>query len=236
MKKALIGINPYDIVSKGTTWNATKQAYYNAVWNVDACPVTLNHTENLNQIESLVSNLDGLLMVGGPDIPANKYLSTNPHLLDKDVMSESRESFDRALFLEGMKQDKKILAICAGVQHVNIIYGGNLLEDIPTLVKNHIDHGVFNGAASTHPITITNQNSTLAKIINKKTINIKSSHHQCINILGKNIVVTAKAEDGITEAIEIKDRDNFIGVQWHPEIMFNNKEMTRLFSWLCTKT
>ena len=92
-------------------------------------------------------------MVGGPDIPANKYLSTNPHLLDEDVMSESRESFDRALFLEGMKQDKKILAICAGVQHVNIIYGGNLLEDIPTLVKNHIDHGVFNGAASTHPIT-----------------------------------------------------------------------------------
>ena len=235
MKKALIGINPYDIKRKGSTWNATKQAYYQAVWNVDACPVTLNHTENLNQIESLVSNLDGILMVGGPDIPANKYLSTNPHLLDEDVMSESRESFDRALFLEGMKQDKKILAICAGVQHVNVIYGGNLLEDIPTLVKNHIDHGVFNGAASTHPITITHQNSTLSKIINKKIIDVKSSHHQCINALGKDVVVTATAQDGIVEAIEIKNRENFIGVQWHPEIMFNNKEMTQLFSWLCSK-
>ena len=236
MKKALIGINPYDFQRKGSTWNATKQAYYQAVWNVDACPVTLNHTKDLDQLESLVSNLDGLLMVGGPDIPANKYLSTNPHLLDEDVMSESRESFDRALFLEGMKQDKKILAICAGVQHVNIIYGGNLLEDIPTLVKNHIDHGVFNGAASTHSITITNQNSTLAKIINNKTIDVKSSHHQCINVLGKNVVVTATAQDGITEAIEIKDRENFIGVQWHPEIMLNNEEMTQLFSWLCSKT
>jgi len=122
LKKALIGINPYDIERKGSIWNATKQSYYQAVWNVDACPVTLNHTEKLNKIESLVSNLDGILMVGGPDIPANKYLSTNPQLLDEDVMSESRESFDRALFLEGMKQDKKILAICAGVQHVNVIY------------------------------------------------------------------------------------------------------------------
>ena len=232
MRKALIGINPYDFQRKGSTWNATKQAYYQAVWNVDACPVTLNHTKDLDQLESLVSNLDGLLMVGGPDIPANKYLSTNPHLLDEDVMSESRESFDRALFLEGMKQDKKILAICAGVQHVNIIYGGNLLEDIPTLVKNHIDHGVFNGEASTHPITITDQNSTLAKIINKKTIDVKSSHHQCSNVLGKNVVVTATAQDGITEAIEIKGRENFIGVQWHPEIMFNSEEMNQLFSWL----
>jgi putative glutamine amidotransferase len=95
---------------------------------------------------------------------------------------------------------------------------------------------VFNGEASTHPITITSQNSTLAKIINKKTIDVKSSHHQCINVLGKNVVVTATAQDGITEAIEIKDRENFIGVQWHPEIMLNNEEMTQLFSWLCSKT
>jgi putative glutamine amidotransferase len=54
--------------------------------------------------------------------------------------------------------------------------------------------------------------------------------------LGKNVVVTATAQDGITEAIEIKDRENFIGVQWHPEIMLNNEEMTQLFSWLCSKT
>ena len=73
MKKALIGINPYDIKRKGSTWNAIKQAYYKAVWDTGGCPVTLNHTKDKDQITSLVSNLDGLLMVGGPDIPANKY-------------------------------------------------------------------------------------------------------------------------------------------------------------------
>ena len=232
MKKALIGINPYDIEIKGSTWNATKQAYYKAVWSAGGCPITLNHTKNKDQIASLVSNLDGLLMVCGPDIPANKYKSTNPQLLDPDTMSENRESFDRAIFLESMNQNKKILAICAGAQHVNVIYGGTLIEDIPTLVKNHIDHGVFNGAASVHPITIAKQNSTLSKLVNKKTIDIKSSHHQCINNLGEGVVVTATAKDGVIEAIELKDRDNFIGVQWHPEIMSNSREMSSLFAWL----
>ena len=232
MKKALIGINPYDIEIKGSTWNATKQAYYKAVWSAGGCPITLNHTKNKDQIASLVSNLDGLLMVGGPDIPANKYKSTNPQLLDPDTMSENRESFDRAIFLESMNQNKKILAICAGAQHVNVIYGGTLIEDIPTLVKNHIDHGVFNGAASVHPITIAKQNSTLSKLVNKKTIDIKSSHHQCINNLGEGVVVTATAKAGVIEAIELQDRDNFIGVQWHPEIMSNSREMSSLFAWL----
>lgn len=232
MKKALIGINPYDIKRKGSTWNAIKQAYYKAVWDTGGCPVTLNHTKDKDQITSLVSNLDGLLMVGGPDIPANKYQSTNPQLLDPDVMSEDRENFDRAVFLEAIKQNKKILAICAGAQHVNVIYGGTLIEDIPTLVKNHVDHGVFNGAASIHPITITNQNSLLSKIVNKKTIDIKSSHHQCVNGLGRGVVVTATAKDGVIEAIELKDKDNFIGVQWHPETMPNSREMSSLFAWL----
>ena len=232
MKKALVGINPYDLEQKGSSWNATKKAYYKAIWAADACPVTVHHTKNINQIKSLVSNIDALLMVGGPDIPASKYQSINPHLLDKDVMSENRENFDRALFLEAMKQNKKVLAICAGVQHVNVIYGGSLIEDIPALVENHVDHGVFNGAASVHSVTITKKSSMLAKIVKKRKIDIKSSHHQCINVLGKDIIITAKSDDGLTEAIEIKGRENFIGVQWHPEIMFNSKEMNQLFFWL----
>ena len=232
MKKALIGINPYDINRKGTTWNATKEAYYQAVWAAGGCPVTLSHTKNKDNITSLISNLDGLLMVGGPDIPSNKHKSQNSHLLDSDIMSEERESFDRAIFLETMKQNKKILAICAGVQHVNVIYGGSLIEDIPTLVKNHIDHGVFNGDASLHPVTITDQKSLLFKNIQKEIISVKSSHHQSINILGKGVVVPATSSDNVVEAIELRGTNNFIGVQWHPEIMPRSKDMSNLFYWL----
>jgi putative glutamine amidotransferase len=232
LKKALIGINPYDIDRKGSTWNATKEAYYKAIWAAGGCPVTLSHTKNKDNITSLVSSLDGLLMVGGPDIPSNKYKSKNSHLLDPDVMSEEREGFDRAVFLETMKQNKKILAICAGAQHVNVIYGGSLIEDIPTLVKNHIDHGVFNGEASLHPVKIADQKSLLFKNIQKEIISVKSSHHQSMNILGNGVVVTATSSDNVVEAIELKGKNNFIGVQWHPEIMPRSKEMSNLFYWL----
>ena len=232
MKKAIIGINPYDIRIKGRAWNATKEAYYKAVWSSGGCPVTLSHTTNKDNITSLVSNLDALLMVGGPDIPAHTYKSKNPNLLDQDIMSEERENFDRAIFLETMKQNKKILAICAGVQHVNIIYGGSLIEDIPTLVKNHIDHGVFNGEASAHSVTITSEDSLLFNLIKKETISVKSSHHQSIKNLGKQVIVTAKSSDNIIEAIELKDKNNFIGVQWHPETAPQSKDMSSLFYWL----
>ncbi len=232
MKKNLIGINPYDIEKGESRWNATKEAYYNAIWENGGCPVTLNHTKNTKQISSLVSKIDGLLMVGGPDIPAKTYGSKNPKLLDQDIMSEKREAFDRALFLETMKQNKKILAICAGAQHANVILGGTLIEDIPTLVKDHVNHGIFNGAASTHPVNTTNKNSLLYNIIQKKSFNVKSSHHQCINIPGKEITITARAEDKTIEAIEVVGRENFIGVQWHPEIMPKNENMKKLFSWL----
>jgi|TARA_B100001996_G_scaffold93899_1_gene70192 putative glutamine amidotransferase len=232
LKKPLIGINPYDIDYKSSMWNATKEAYYQAVWRNGGCPVTLSHTNNANQISSLVSNIDSLLMVGGPDVPAKTYKSKNPQLLDPDIMSDKREAFDRAIFLETMNQNKKILAICAGVQHANVILGGTLIEDIPTLIKNHINHGVFNGAANTHRVNTTNKDSLLYSIVQKESFSVKSSHHQCINIPGKEVVITAKAEDGAVEAIEIAGRNNFIGVQWHPEIMPKSENMKKLFSWL----
>ena len=131
-----------------------------------------------------------------------------------------------------MNQNKKILAVCAGVQHANVILGGTLIEDIPSLIKNHINHGVFNGAASTHPVNTTNKDSLLYNIIQKESFNVKSSHHQCVNVLGEGVVITAKAEDGTVEAIEIAGRNNFIGVQWHPETMPKSENMKKLFSWL----
>ena len=232
MKKPLIGINPYDIKHKDSMWSATKEAYCQAIWRNDGYPVTLSHTKNTEKISSLVSKMDSFLMVGGPDIPAKTYNSKNPQLLDPDIMSNEREAFDRAIFLEAMNQNKKILAVCAGAQHANVILGGTLIEDIPTLIKNHVNHGVFNGAASTHAVNTTNKNSLLYKIIQKESFNVKSSHHQCINAPGNDIVITARAEDGTVEAIEIVGHNNFVGVQWHPETMPKSENMKKLFLWL----
>jgi len=231
MKKPLIGINPYHIKRNGSFWNATKEDYYLTVWNLGGCPFTLNHPHKQEQVSSAVEHLDGLLMVGGPDIPAEVYGSTKPELIDEDQMSKERESFDREVFLETLKQGKKILAVCAGLQHVNVIFGGTLIEDIPTLVPGSVDHGTFNGEHSVHDVKIKKE-SNLFNILGAETASVASTHHQCMGKAGNNIVPVAHSLDGVVEAIEIENQKNFIGVQWHPELAKHSEETKKLFSWL----
>jgi len=202
MKKPLIGINPYHIERKGSFWNATKEDYYLTVWNSGGCPVTLSHSNKEEHISSIVEHLHGLLMVGGPDIPADAYGSTNPELIDKDQMSKERESFDKEVFLETLKQGKKVLAVCAGLQQANVVFGGTLTEDIPTLIPGAVDHGTFNGEYSVHEVKIEKE-SNLFNVLGSELASVASTHHQCINKLGDNIVPVAYSSDGVVEAIEI---------------------------------
>ena len=192
---------------------------------------TLNYPNKKEQIPAAVEHLGGLLMVGGPDIPAEVYGSTKPELIDEDQMSKERESFDREVFLETLKQGKKVLAVCAGLQHVNVIFGGTLVEDIPTLVPNAIDHGTFNGEHSVHGVKIKKE-SNLFSVLKSGTASVASTHHQCVGKLGDNIVPVARSLDGVVEAIEIENQKNFIGVQWHPELAKHSEETKKLFSWL----
>ena len=231
MKKPLIGIAPYHIERKGSFWNATKEEYYLSVWGSGACPVTLNHPPNKKEIPNIVNQIDAFLMVGGPDIPADVYGSENPNLIDKDQMSKERESFDRLVFLETMKQNKKVLAICLGMQHANVVFGGTLTEDIPTLVPGAIDHGKFNGKHSIHSVKVEKE-SLLFDVLGSQTADVASTHHQSVKSLGRGIKVTACSEDGVVEAIEIKNKNNFIGVQWHPELLKESNESKKIFSWL----
>ena len=175
MRKPLIGITPYHIKRKNSFWNATKEEYYLSVWGSGACPVTLNHPPNKEEIPNIVNQIDAFLMVGGPDIPAGVYGSENPNLIDKDQMSKERESFDRLVFLETMKQNKKVLAICLGAQHVNVVLGGTLTEDIPTLIPDAIDHGKFNGKHSIHSDRV-NKESLLLDILGLKFYFLHQHH------------------------------------------------------------
>ena len=117
------------------------------------------------------------------------------------------------------------------MQHVNVVFGGTLTEDIPTLVPGATDHGKFNGKHSIHSVQIGKE-SLLFDILGSQTIDVASTHHQAVKNLGKEIRATAHAEDKIVEAIEVKNKQNFIGVQWHPEILRESKESKKIFSWL----
>ena len=112
-------------------------------------------------------------MVGGPDLPSSVYGGKNPDLLDKDVMLPEREAFDRKIFLAMKRLHKPVLSICVGIQHINVIYGGSLYEDLGTLTKTTVDHGEI----SCHNVELK-KNSLLYSIIGKNSIGVSSAHHQ----------------------------------------------------------
>ena len=235
LKKPLIGINPYCFHYRDSFWNATREKYYRAIWKAGGGPLTLHHPSDNGSIKELADSINGLIMVGGPDIPCNVYEGKNPGLLDEDVMLPERELFDRNMFLIMKRLHKPILSICAGIQHINVIYGGNLYEDLKTLTKTSVDHGQFNRDVSYHDVELV-KGSYLYSVIGKQTVEVASTHQQGIRILGEGLSISAVAPDCLPEAVEDTEHpDSFIAVQWHPEIMINDKDQLKLFQWVCRK-
>ena len=236
MKKPLIGINPYYFKYRDSYWNATREKYYIAVWKAGGVPITVHHPSSRGSVQEIADIIDGLIMVGGPDIPSKAYKGENPSLLDDDVMHKDREKFDRSLFEITYQMKKPVLGICVGFQHINIIYGGDLYEDIGALTRSTVDHGEFNGQVSYHDVELKND-SHIYSVLGKKVLSVASAHHQTIRRLGKGLNVSGCAADGLIESIEDSNcPDSFIAVQWHPEIMTKDETQHKLFLWVCSQS
>ncbi len=228
VNKPLIGINPYYFYYNDDWWMATKQDYLTAVWSSGGLPMTVHHQPKGETVEEIVHRIDGLVMVGGPDFPSNMYAGRNPELLS-EIIHPAREVFDRAMFWEARQQGKPILAICAGMQHINIIYGGSLYEDLPSQKENLNNHGEFGGDFGTHIVDL-DINSCLYDIMGEKTPTVRCTHHQGIRQLGENLNAVAWSEDGLIEAIEDKDEPRaFIAIQWHPELYQEDRANRQIF-------
>ncbi|MBL7012861.1 MAG: gamma-glutamyl-gamma-aminobutyrate hydrolase family protein [Candidatus Marinimicrobia bacterium] len=236
MVKPLIGINPYYFYHNSSWWNGTKENYYNAVWLGGGVPMTIHHSANESFVDEIIQHIDGLLMVGGPDLPIQTYSGNQPELLDDDVMHQNRESFDRAIFKSALKLNKPILAICAGFQHINIIYGGTLYEDIPTQVERNVFHGDFNGDWAEHTVHLE-EGSLISRVMGHNDPIVASTHHQGIRKLGKGLQSVGRASDGLIEAVEdTENPEAFIAVQWHPELSTDTSNHLNLFKWLTLKS
>ena len=232
MKKPLIGLNPYYFEYSDAMWNGSKELYFTAIWAAGGIPVTLHYPDQDNSINEIAQAIDGLLLVGGPDIPNDIYNGNHPELLDSDVMAPKREKFDRNIFLAMYNLRKPMLAICVGMQHINVIRGGTLYEDLTTQLASAVNHGEFNGKCSRHMVKLEKY-SLVNKVIGKDYSEIKSTHHQGIRALGSGLKPVSWSDDGLIEAIEDTNLPNaFLAVQWHPELMLNDESQINLFKWL----
>ena len=166
-----------------------------------------------------VNDYDGLVLPGGVDISPSLYGQKNK--ASKNV-NKSLDKLQYKLLDKFVKAKKPVLGLCRGMQLINVYFGGTLKQDI----KGH--RGV------THTTTITS-NSWIYQVYKKKSMKVNSWHHQSVQQLGKNLIVTQRAKKGnVVEALEHKTLPVY-GVQYHPEIMSNGKQLFQAFLKICRK-
>jgi putative glutamine amidotransferase len=200
------------------TENPVKHHYY-IDWlkaNDDIEVVTLSADENnLHQINSC----DALVLSGGIDVHPKFYGGNTDYLANPKALNEKRDEFEIAAFRSAQENSIPVLGICRGMQLINVIHKGTLIQD---LGKENL-HETHNGNPDrSHHISIS-KDSLLHEITGETNAAINSAHNQAINKLGAGLVINAKSDDGTIEGIERADRSDkpfLLGIQWHPERMF----------------
>jgi len=208
-----------------------KNEYTDSILRAGGLPVTIpNFTkEHWEFIDPLIRRFDGLLLSGGSDF--------SPDLFGQNELSEAgcvvrrrRDEFELELMRRWdiLRPQSPILAICRGHQLLNIHYGGDLYQDFEACgIKTiEIGHRTAEKRRTYHDIEVF-ESTRLASIVGAGTIHVNSSHHQGIDRLAEGFVVSARAEDGIIEAIEQTTPQTpqgdgkrwLISIQWHPEAL-----------------
>ena len=180
-----------------------------------------------------ISKFDALIISGGGDINPNVY---GQDINDKTTrISDQRDLTELGLLKSAEKNNIKTLAICRGNQLLNVYKNGTLYQDLNDAGFTDIKHDKpFEDARShIHDIEINND-SKLYSLFQKTTISVNSIHHQGIDLLGKDLKITAKSSDGVIEGIETTNQWEAIGIQWHPENMVDDKYSKLIFEWLCS--
>ncbi|WP_078381798.1 gamma-glutamyl-gamma-aminobutyrate hydrolase family protein [Sutcliffiella halmapala] len=167
-------------------------------------------------VAQLVDKIDGLVVTGGGDIDPTLF-GEEPHP-NLGMISPGRDSFEIAMIEKMLAANKPILAICRGIQILNIAVGGDMYQDIYSQIDEPLlQHAQkANRTHLSHYVTTT-ENSLLERITGKSKFKINSFHHQAVRNVPKPLVVSAHASDGIIEAIESVEHTFVLGVQWHPE-------------------
>ncbi|MGE0616171.1 MAG: gamma-glutamyl-gamma-aminobutyrate hydrolase family protein [Bacteriovoracia bacterium] len=171
-------------------------------------------------LKDLVRDFDGLILHGGADVSPKSYGDTalKPEWNGDYV----RDQYEIALMKEFMTQSKPVLGICRGLQLMNVALGGTLIQDIATQVPGAINHRNWEiYDQNFHAVDIFAA-SELAKVYpGTKSAWVNSVHHQAVKDLPKDFAVEARSpRDGVIEACRLKSRNYVLGVQWHPEFMW----------------
>lgn len=177
----------------------------------------------------LLQRLDGLLVTGsGSDLAPTFYGEKQCYPFQR--MSEERAQLELGLSKLAFKYLVPTLGICGGMQSMNVALGGTLIQDIPAQIATKIQHLPKKSAEKMAHLVHIEPKTLLRRIIKKSKMSVNSSHHQAVKTIPPSFHMSAVAPDGVIEAIEAHGHPFWLGVQWHPEFLYNQDVLQkRLF-------
>ncbi len=227
MKKPIIGITCYvEIKDERQRQNET---YIQAVRKAGGVPVLLPAVESEDVIQAHAHLIDGLLVSGGPDMDP-QYFGEQP-VPELGPVNPVMDAYEDRLIRLLLERDKPILGICRGEQVLNVVAGGTLFQDLRRSVPTVLKHGQdVPRWFPSHKVRLL-PGSKLATLFGVEELAVNSFHHQAVAQVAPGFVASAYAPDGVIEAIESQNHRFVLGVQWHPECMWNQaKNYDQLFN------
>jgi putative glutamine amidotransferase len=230
-----IGV-PYRTLAEQLNGSIGKhEKYLASVEQAEGAAVAIELNSPVGDLEKLAARLDGIVLPGSPaDVNPERYHSkSRPGTAKADL---ARENTDLTLLRHCFAEGKPVLAICYGVQILNVYLGGSLIQDISSELGGTFRHS-WDGREQGEPepfhgITLQ-EKSWMAEAAGGFRTQVNSSHHQSIREPGAGLHVVAHASDGVIEGVEwIRDENWVLGVQWHPERMTDDAFARRLFKGL----
>ena len=230
--KPIIGVTPDFNAGDRKEWGGKEPTYFlraryvRAIEDLGGVPLILPLTTDRAVRRTLLNGLQGLLLTGsGPDLPPHLYGERRRY--DFGVVSRQRYAFELDIARMAADQKLPVFGICGGMQAINVAFGGTLVQDIASQVSAPLPHRSLLPATRVCHAVHVSAKSLLRRITRKETIRVNSSHHQSVKQVAPRLIASAVAADGVIEAIESPTHPFFLGVQWHPEFLYERHETHR---------
>lgn len=200
--------------------------YSSAISSQGGIPLIIPFTSDADTVEQIVDICDGILLSGGADIDPKFYGEEIYN--DTVVVGKFRDEFELLTFSLARRKNKPIMAICRGMQLINVALGGSLYQDLPSQYESDIIHA--QPAPKTEPWHSVNtvKDTPLYRLAKSEVMTANSFHHQAVKRLGDGLVPMAYADDGIVEAMYCEGDEYVRAYQWHPERLYTIDENNRL--------